>query len=130
LREAEAEFGALNVAVAVVTFDAGPLTRAYLEQTGLSWPLLIDHERKLYDAYGMLRARNWDLFRPSMIWHYLKLLAKGRRLRRPGSDVYQLGGDVLVDPAGMVRLHHVSHNPADRPAVESILNAIRAESPE
>jgi hypothetical protein len=73
----------------------------------------------------MLRARAWDLYGPSALWLYLKLLAKGRRLRRPGSDVNQRGGDVLIDPAGIVRLHHVGEGPGKRPAADSILNLVR-----
>jgi len=125
LREAENELRDLEAAVAIVTFEAGPLAEAYLEETALPWPLLLDRERTLYHAYGMLHARNWDLYGPSSLWLYLKLLSKGRRLRRPGSDVHQRGGDVLIDPVGTVRLHHVGSGPADRPSVASILDRVR-----
>ena len=39
-------------------------------------------------------------------------------------DVRQLGGDVLIDPQGVIRLHHVGRGPADRPAVARLLNVI------
>jgi hypothetical protein len=125
LREYESELARLEVSVVVVTFDGGPLVEAYVEDTGLTWPLLLDRERTLYRAHGMLRGRAWDLYGPPAIWVYLKLLARGRRLRRPGVDVTQLGGDVLVDPGGIVRLHHVGAGPADRPSVDSILEVVR-----
>jgi hypothetical protein len=126
LRESEAELAARDVAVAVVTFDSGPFAAAYVRDTKLEWPLLIDADRELYHAYGMLRGRAWDLYGPPAIWVYLKLLLKGRGLRRPGSDVTQLGGDVLVDPGGTVRLHHIGAGPADRPSVGSILGLVGA----
>jgi hypothetical protein len=88
----------------------------------------LDPDRTLYTASGMTRADLWALLRPSVVWRYLQLLARGRRLRRPGRDVSQLGGDVLIDPAGMVRLHHISTGPEDRPSVESILAAAVARS--
>lgn len=125
MREAEADLEALNVDVAVVTFDVGLLAEGYAMETGLSWPLLLDRERTLYRAYGMLSARSWVLYAPSPVWAYLKLLAKGRRLRRAGGDIRQRGGDVLVDPAGIVRLHHVGRGPAHRPSVASILDIVR-----
>lgn len=124
MREQESKLEALDVRVAVVTFDADFMARAYVEQTELAWPLLIDSERVLYHAYGMLRGRAWDLYGPPAIWAYFKLFAKGRWLRRPGSDVTQLGGDVLVDPEGIVRLHKVGSGPADRPSVESMLDVV------
>ena len=125
MRERESELATLGVAVVVVTFDSGPLVEAYVRQTNLDWPLLLDGDRALYRAYGMLRGRAWDLYGPAAIWMYLKLMAKGRRLRRTGSDVTQLGGDVLVDPGGVVRLHHVGSGPADRPSIEALLDVVR-----
>ena len=125
MRARESELAALEVTVAVVTFDGGPIVQAYAAQTGMSWPLLLDQGRTLYRSYGMLHGRGWDLYGPPAIWAYLKLLARGRRLRRPGSDVTQLGGDVLIDPDGVVRLHHVGRGPADRPAVDAILAVVR-----
>ena len=97
---------------------------AYMRETELQWPLLVDRERTLYKAYGMERGEAWDLYGPPAIWTYLKLLGRGRRLRRSGSDVEQLGGDVLVDPEGIVRLHHVGAGPADRPEVSVLLEAV------
>jgi hypothetical protein len=60
------------------------------------------------------------------MWVYLKLLLSGRKLRAPSGDPRQLGGDVLVDPTGTVRLHHVGRGPADRPSVDTLLDAVRA----
>ncbi len=125
MRERESELASLEVAVAVVTFDSGPMAEGYVRQTRWPWPLLVDSERTLYQAYGMMRGRAWDLYGPPAIWAYLKLLARGRRLRQAGSDVTQLGGDVLVDPEGVVRLHYIGSGPADRPAVERLLDVVR-----
>ena len=94
---------------------------AYVRETRLSWPILVDHERKLYKAYGMEQGKAWNLYGPPAIWTYLKLLGRGRRLRRPGTDIHQLGGDVLIDPQGMVRLHYVGVGPADRPTISALL---------
>lgn len=98
------------------------MARAYVEQTKLPWPLLIDPERSLYRAYGMLRTNWWSIYGPASIWHYLQLIFwRGRRIEKPGSDFRQVGGDVLIDPHGEIKLHYVSKSPHDRPTVESIL---------
>jgi hypothetical protein len=63
---------------------------------------------------------------PAHLWPaYIKLLLRGRKLHLPSADIHQLGGDVLIDPAGIVRWRHVSSDPADRPSVESILEIVR-----
>ena len=124
MREQQTELDRLNVAVAVVTFELGPVAERYVQDHKLDWPLLVDESRALYAAYGMHRGHWWDVFGPAAWWVYFKLLLRGRRLRRTSGDVTQLGGDVLIDPRGIVRLHHVGRGPADRPPVETILAAI------
>ncbi len=99
---------------------------SYVRETQLEWPLLVDTERVLYRAYGLDRGHWWNIYGPASIWTYSKLLMRGRRLRLPGSDVHQLGGDVLIDPNGVVRLHHIGSGPADRPTFSELLKAIRS----
>lgn len=117
----------LGIEVVVVTFDADFMARAYVEQTKLPWPLLIDGDRKLYRAYDMARADWWSIYGPASIWHYMKLVfGRGRKIEKPGSDTRQLGGDVLIDPEGFVRFHYVSESPHDRPSVDEILFCVSA----
>lgn len=124
MREAEDELAARNVKVAVVTFENDFFARQYVAETSLAWPLLVDAKRELYRGYGMLAASFWDLWGPATWWAYLKALAGGQTLKRATGDVTQRGGDVLIDPAGLVRLHHVGDGPADRPAVTAILSRV------
>lgn len=109
----------------MVTFGAGALAIAYVRETGLPWPLLIDPDLRLYKAYGMDQGTWWNVFGPPAFGIYLKLLWRGRHLVRPGRDLHQLGGDVLIDPEGIVRIHHVGVGPADRPGVSTLLEPMR-----
>jgi AhpC/TSA antioxidant enzyme len=121
LRDREEELRERKVEVAVVTFEAGPLALGYAEETSLQWPLLVDADRALYREYGMLSASLADVWGPATWWAYLKAILGGERLKKSEGDLYQRGGDVLVDPAGVIRLHHVGKGPADRPSVDEIL---------
>lgn len=114
-----------GVRVAVVTFDADYFARQYVASTGLRWPLLVDAQRELYRGYGMLQASFWDIWGPPSWLAAVKALRRGTRPQRPGKDIYQRGGDVLIDPDGIIRLHHVGRGPADRPSVETILAAAK-----
>ena len=125
LRQHENELEELDVRVAVVTFQGGFLVNAYVRETELRWPILLDESLELYRSYGMERGRWQDIWGPATWWTYLKLLLRGRRLQTSDADVNQLGGDVLIDPDGVVRLHHVGKGPADRPAVDSLLDVVR-----
>ncbi|MBI3763265.1 MAG: hypothetical protein HY260_15575, partial [Chloroflexi bacterium] len=57
-------------------------------------------------------------------WGYARLLLAGRRWRGIQGDSGQLGGDVIVDGNGIVRLAHRSHDPTDRPPVKLLLDVI------
>lgn len=124
MREREAEFDQWGLKVVVVTFDHDFLARGYVADTGLKWPLLIDGDRQVYRSYGMLNASFLDVWGPRTWQAYAGELLKGRTLEKSGDDIYQRGGDVLIDPQGIVRLHHVGSGPADRPAVELIFKII------
>lgn len=125
MRQREDELNELGVKVVIVTFENDAMAQAYREQTQLEWPILIDAARDVYSAYGMERGGWWDILGPSAWWAYAKLLWNGRKLEKSGSDIRQLGGDVLVDPQGIVRLHYVGRGPADRPPVEDLLAVVR-----
>jgi len=124
LRDHEAEFFRRKINVVVVSFEANSLARSYAQETSLFWPLLVDETRETYRAYGMLSASFLDVFGPRTLWLYLKAIMKGEKLHKSQGDIFQRGGDVLIDPQGIVRLHHVGKNPVDRPSVEAIIEKI------
>ena len=121
LREQEGLFTRQNVRIVVVTFENDYFARSYIEETGLAWPILVDTERATYKRYGMLAASWRDIWGLKTWRAYFKALMHGEKLHRSEGDIYQRGGDVLIDPDGIVRLHHIGEGPADRPPVEVIL---------
>lgn len=129
MRDQEAELDRLNLKVVVVTFENDYFARQYVGENGLQWPVLIDESREAYRYYDMLTASFLDLWGPRSWWVYGKELLKGQKLHKATNDVHQRGGDVLIDPDGVVRLHHVGHGPADRPAVGEILTVVRKGQP-
>ena len=124
LRQRESELVARNISVKIVTFDGDVLATAYAQSTNLAWPLLFDRDLTLYSAFGMAKGSWWSIYGPSSIWKYLTLIFSGRKPGKPGSDWRQMGGDVLIDPEGIVRLHHISSSPHDRPEVDHILSLV------
>jgi hypothetical protein len=125
LQQHQQAFDDLGIRTVVVTFEATPFVRAYIAETKVTWPILIDHDRTLYRAYGMHRGPLRDIWGGRTWLAYMKELARGRLPKYSGADTQQLGGDVLIDPAGIVRFHHVGTGPADRPSVAAILEARR-----
>lgn len=111
----------------MVTFEQEEHALNYRQETSLNWPLVVDNSRELYRYYGMEKASFWDLWGPAAWRVYFKEIIKGNRPRPANDDVYQRGGNVLISPEGMVRMHHISKGPADRPGIEGILQIVEAE---
>ena len=124
LRDRQSELDGFNVQILLISFGTESWARAWLDETGAPFPLLLDPQRQAYRAYGMGRSviGAWG---PKVLWRYLTLLIKGRRLRPVRGDPYQLGGDFVVDNDGIVRLAHASLDPTDRPSVDSLLKTVR-----
>ena len=125
LRQRKEELEQLDVRIKIVSFDNDALGQWYVSNTGLEWPILRDAERELYRGYGLQVGAMWTLTRPSAIWKYFKLIFSGHGSLKKGKDVRQLGGDVLIDRQGIVRMHHISTTPFDRPTFDSILDVVR-----
>ena len=125
LQELQPEFDRLDAQIVVITFEANHFVRQYIQETGIKWPLLVDKDRDVYDAYGMLQASFWDIWGPSSWLIYFKEIAKGGKLKKPTGDIYQRGGDVLISPDGKIRLHHIGTGPADRPDARTIIKVIK-----
>ncbi len=111
--------------VAAVTFEAMEFAKLYQEETKWPWPLLVDRNREAYEAFGMTRGSRWRVLGPQLWLGYLKLLTKRWwAVHRPHDDIYQLGGDVIIDPEGRVAYLHLSQTPLDRPTIDELLHAV------
>ncbi len=124
LRDHEDEFSKLNVEIIVVTFEDILLSKSYAEKLSLTWPLIIDETRSLYRSYEMLSASFWDIWGPKTWFAYLRGTIKGQKLQKSEGDIMQRGGNILIDPNGVVQMHHVGKGPGDRPSVKRIFQVI------
>ena len=97
------------------------MAKSYVESRDLIWPMLVDDELTLYHAYGFERATLGKLLGPITTLKYVWLMLTGTKPGSPGKVIRQMGGNVLIDPDGVVRMHHRSVTPHDRPGIEEIL---------
>ena len=121
------ELATLETDVLVLSFEPLERVRWYLAEVDFGWPVLADPERAIYRAYGLGRAstlRAW--FSPRTVRFYLGALIHGKVPRRPQGDTHQLGGDFIIDEAGLIRFAHRSVEPADRPSVDSLVRLLKS----
>ena len=124
LCQRSAEFEVLNTRIVVISFGKPDQARIWLGQTNVPFILLLDPERKAYRAYGLEYSllRSWA---PNVWLRYAQLILRGRKWRGIQDDSGQLGGDVVVDSSGYIRLIHRSHDPTNRPDIDALLTALR-----
>ena len=116
--------------IAILPAEPAELRRLR-DELGLRGTLLADPSWRTHRAYGLRRGGFRDVWLSGPTWlAYARLLARGRRPNRPVQDVYELGGDVIIDRKGRIAWAYRSRHPADRPAVAEILRRLReAEGP-
>lgn len=117
-----------NIEVVIVTFEDAENALNYQGEAHLEWPVAVDSSRELYNYYGLTKAGFWDLWGFSTWRVYIREMLKGNMPRPARNDIHQRGGDVLINPQGMVKLHHISKGPADRPKIDDVLQLVENEN--
>jgi hypothetical protein len=85
---------------------------------------LADPARAVYHAYGLGRNAVLRVFGARILWQYLQWGLQGRTIRIR-DDTLQRGGNFVVGRDGRFTLAHTGRDQSDRPAVETLLNALR-----
>ena len=126
MRQHYPEVEAVGGQVLAIGFAAPERLRELAEDVQVPFPILRDPEYRAYRAFGLEKGSRWAIYGPRTLWAYLTLLLRGRRFSRTTGDPYQLGGDFVVDGGGVVRLAYRGRDPADRPPVSRLLEALRS----
>ncbi|CAJ1077988.1 selenoprotein L [Xyrichtys novacula] len=127
LEESQALLDARSVKVLVVSFGGLEGAKLWMEQTGCAYDMLLDPQRKIYRSFG-LGSSYAKVMKFRCLLQYSGYGAVGIDFPdvppRLMEDLYQMGGDFLLDGTGKVLLSHPSKNPHDRPNVDKILQAV------
>ena len=114
-----------GVAVVVVSFAEPRRLVTYQEHHEWPFALLADPDRSAYRHFNLKRFSWFRVFSPSTLKLYFRLLREGKKLQSYGKDdLYQAGGDFLLDRQGTVLFAYRSHDPSDRPSVQRLLEEI------
>ena len=120
------EIERLGARVLVVAYDKPSLLSAkMLHDIALPFPLLLDRTRETYARWGMGRTGlTGAMLSPSLNWRYLKLFVRGERFLGFAPDMFQLGGDFLVDKQGTLAFAYRMRNNGDRIETGALLDEL------
>jgi len=124
LREYEQKFKDKGARLAAVGLGDAHYARSFREETGITFPLLIDDQREAYRAVSLKKATLLHLFRKDNTLARKRAKAGGHRQHKLGKDPLQLGGSFVFVPGNVDRLVHISETFGDSARPESLLEAL------
>ena len=125
LRAHENEFQAAGAKLAAVGLGDPGYARAFREETGIRFPLLVDEKREAYGAARLRNASLLHLLRRDNFAARKRAREAGHRQHKLGKDPLQLGGSFVFGPGNVDRFVHVSETFGDNAAPEQLLAAVR-----
>lgn len=96
----------------------------HLMDHGISYPLLLDPEHRLYEALQVRHIHWWKLLLPTTWWRYIKAARRARQGRITDHPL-QAPGFVLIDRDRTVRFLHRGQTLGDYPTIAEVLDAAR-----
>ena len=127
MREHQQEFEQSGVKLAVIGLGDRNHARMFREDTGMTFPLLIDEQRRAYRAAGLRRANLLHLLRADNATARARASAAGHRQTGIGQNPFQLGGSFVFAPGNVDRYAHVSKTFGDNASVEDLLAAVQVK---
>ncbi len=124
MREHAAELKRRGVLIAAIGLGDRNYARLFREETGITFPLLIDEERRAYRAAGLGSANLLHLLRHDNAVARKRARASGHRQHKLGKDPFQLGGTFIFAPGNRDLYAHVSKTFGDTAPVSDLLAAI------
>ncbi|XP_071353589.1 prostamide/prostaglandin F synthase-like [Trachinotus anak] len=126
LENNQSSLDAHSMEVVVVSFGCQQGASHWLQETDCQYDMLLDPDRKIYTAFG-LEASLKKVLNFSNMLLYAEYVADNlefpRELPSIQDDMFQLGGDFVLDEHGRVLFSHCCQSPIDRPSVKDILSA-------
>jgi AhpC/TSA family len=113
------ELQAAGGAALGVSVGAAHQARWLVEELGIGFPLLVDPERRVYDALELPR-RWWVSLNPRGWWNYARALERGNRQGRI-IEPNQLPGLALLDADANAVWVHRGRALGDYPALERVM---------
>jgi hypothetical protein len=124
LREHEREFRSKGANLAAIGLGDANYARLFAEETGITFPLMIDAERRAYKAVDLKKANLLHLFRKDNAAARKRAKASGFQQKKLGENPFQLGGSFVFAPGNVDKFVHVSETFGDNAAIADLLAAI------
>ena len=99
--------------------------RLFRDETGITFPLLVDTERKAYKAAALKSGNVFHLFRRGNAQARARARAAGYKQHQLGKDPFQLGASFVFGPGNRDLFIHLSSTFGDNADPMDLLAALK-----
>ena len=124
LRAHEDEFKNAGSTLAAIGLGDLRYAQLFREETGITFPLLVDAERTTYRAVGLKSANLLHLLRRDNTKARGAARAAGFRQHRLGKDPFQLGASFVFAPGNRDLFVHVNQTFSDDADLKALLSVL------
>ena len=124
MRAHEDEIRKAGANLAAIGLGDANYAKLFREETGITFPLLIDDERKTYKAAQLKKANILHLFRRDNARYRVRARAARFQQYKLGKDPFQLGGTFIFGPGNTDLFAHVSETFGDNATLVSLSSVL------
>ena len=124
LREHQTEIKACGGNLAAIGMGDFRYARLFREETGITFPLLVDAKRSAYRAAELKSANLFHLLRRDNAVARKRANSAGHRQHKLGENPFQLGASFVFGPGNVDRFSHISETFGDNASVADVLSAL------
>ncbi len=124
MREHQKDFEAAGARLAAIGLGDKTYAALFREETGITFPLLVDEHRLAYKAVDLKSANVLHLLRSDNAKARARAKAGGHEQHRLGQNVFQLGASFVFGPGNRDIFAHLSQTFGDNAAPATLLDAV------
>ena len=124
MREHEQAFRKKGASLVAIGLGDAAYARYFREETGITFPLLVDDKREAYPTVELRSASLLHLLRKDNAIARKRAKAGGHRQHKLGKDPLQLGGSFVFGPGNVDRFTHISETFGDNSSPAALLAAL------
>ena len=117
-------FTAKGARLAAIGLGDSNYARLFREETGITFPLLVDEQRQAYDAAQLQRASILHILRKDNAIARKRAKEAGYRQHHLGKNPFQLGGSFVFGPGNLDRYVHINKTFSDNAPISELLAAV------
>ncbi len=124
MRDHEPAFRDKGARLAAIGLGDAHYAKLFREETGITFPLLVDDKRQAYRTAGLRNGSLFHLFRQDNSLARKRARTAGHVQRKLGKNPFQLGGSFVFGPGNVDLYMHISQTFGDNAATTDLLAAV------